>query len=171
MKGRGLHADVRGRDMLTLGRDTIDLRGIPQIVDAGQARAAGDAIAYAADHDFVTGEASLSEVLDRIFADIDAHGLSVLARPGRGRHDYAMPRRQDVGAVLNRLRSFQVRGRRSDQTAADINSDADGDVAALAETPASAPAETSGELAAKTPTGADVAIGSGRDASATAIED
>ncbi len=171
MKGRGLHADLRGRDTLTLGRDTIDLRGIPQLVDAGQARAAGDAIAYAADHDFVTGEASVSEVLDRIFADIDAHGLSVLAQPGRGRHDYAMPRRQDVGAVLNRLRSFQVGGRRSDGTAADINSDAGGDAAALAEAPASAPAETPGELAAKTPTGADVATGSRRDASATAIED
>jgi hypothetical protein len=77
-------------------------------------RAAGDAIAYAAEQDLVNGEASLSSILDRVFADIDAQGLGVLAQPGRARHDYAAPRRQDVGAVLNRLRSFQVRGRGHD---------------------------------------------------------
>jgi hypothetical protein len=164
MKGRGLHADLRGRDLLTLGRDTIDLRGIPQLVDAGQARAAGDAIAYAAEHDFVSGEASVSGILDRIFADIDAQGLSVLAQAGRARYDYAAPRRHEVGAVLNRLRSLQVRGRGHDaaEAAAEPRLDSGAGAEPLPDAAAQMPvAET---RAAETPTGADAPAGSGPDA-------
>jgi hypothetical protein len=143
MKGRGVRAELRGRDALALGRDTIDLRGIPQIVDAGQALAAGDAIVYAVDHDLVTGEATTAEILARVFADIDAGGLRVLAPAGRARYDYALPRRQDVGAVLNRLRSYQVSGRRPDAASGEIAADT------AADTAASAAADTGAEPAAR----------------------
>ncbi|MGQ0568348.1 MAG: P-loop domain-containing protein [Armatimonadota bacterium] len=112
VKGRGLHAELRGRETLNLGRDAVDLAAVPQLVDAGQARAAGDAILYAVEKDYVTGNAALAEILDRVFADIEMSGLGVLAtqegRPG----DYALPRRHEVVAVLNRLKSLQVRTRR-----------------------------------------------------------
>jgi hypothetical protein len=56
----------------------------------------------------------VGDVLDRVFADLDASGLGILAPQGQHRHDYAGPRRQDVGMLLNRLRSLQVRVRRGD---------------------------------------------------------
>jgi predicted ABC-class ATPase len=113
VKGRGLRAEMRGHDALGLGRDTVELAALAQLVDPAQARAAGDAILYAVEKDFVDGNASVGEVLDRIFAEIETAGLGALAVRQGEAADYAMPRRHEVAAVLNRLRSLQVRSRRA----------------------------------------------------------
>jgi predicted ABC-class ATPase len=111
-KGRGLRAEMRGRDTLCIGRDVVDLGALGQLVDHAQARAAGDAILYAVEKDYVNGQASVAEVLDRVFADVDASGLGALATRRGEEADYALPRRHEVAAVLNRMRSLQVRMRR-----------------------------------------------------------
>ncbi len=111
-KGRGLRAEMRGRDALGIGRDVVDLGALGQLVDHAQARAAGDAVLHAVEKDYVNGQASVAEVLDRVFADIDASGLGVLATRKGEEADYALPRRHEVAAVLNRMRSLQVRVRR-----------------------------------------------------------
>lgn len=113
VRGRGLRAEVRGRDTLTIGRDSVDLGALPQLVDAGQARAAGDAILYAVEKGYIAGEATVGEVLDRVLADVDTTGLAVLAAQPEPQGEYAMPRRHEVAAVLNRLRSLQVRVKRA----------------------------------------------------------
>jgi predicted ABC-class ATPase len=115
VKGRGLRAEVRGREVLAIGRDTVDLRSLPQLVDPAQARAVGDAILYAVERDIIDGQATVAEVVNRVLADIATSGLGVLGPQGDQRGDYAMPRAHEIAAVLNRLRSLQVRTRRPGQ--------------------------------------------------------
>lgn len=113
LRGRRVFAELRGRSALGIGRDTVDLEAVWQIVDPSQARAAGDAILYAVEKGYVDGNASIVEVLDRVLADITAQGLGVLAFQEGHPGDHALPRRQEIAAVLNRLRSFQARQRRA----------------------------------------------------------
>lgn len=112
MRGRGLRAELHGREMLVVGRETVDLKSLVHLADEGQARAAGDAILYAVEKGYVDGNATIAGILDRVFADLEASGLGVLVPPQGRRGDYAMPRRQEVAAILNRLKSLQVRTQR-----------------------------------------------------------
>ena len=114
LRGRRLWAELRGRSALGIGRDTVDLTALSQLVDPSQARAAGDAILYAIEKGYVDGNASIVEVLDRVLADINAQGLGVLAFQEGHPGDHALPRRHEIAAVLNRLRSLQVRQRRAE---------------------------------------------------------
>jgi hypothetical protein len=104
----------RGRDRIEFGRDDIDLRAVEQIVDPSQTRAIGHAIQLARVR-AMDGEASVAEVTEALDALIDAEGLDVLdpfrrgeAHPG----NYARPRRHEIAAALNRLRTLRVRQRR-----------------------------------------------------------
>ncbi len=113
LRGRRLWAEARGRAALGIGRDTVDLAALSQIADASQARAAGDAVLYAIEKGYVDGHASIVEVLDRVLADVHTSGLEVLAFQDGHPGDHALPRRHEVAAVLNRLRSLQARPRRA----------------------------------------------------------
>ncbi len=117
LRGRRMWAEVRGRGTLAVGRETIDLAPLAQVADPGQARAAGDAILYALEKGYIDGNASITEALDRVFADIETSGLPVLAQQNGQPADYALPRRHEVTAVMNRMRSFQARPRRAGETA------------------------------------------------------
>jgi predicted ABC-class ATPase len=109
MRGRALRAELRGRETLAIGRETVDLRSLVHLADEGQARAAGDAILYAVERGFIDGNATIAAILDRVFADIEASGLRALMPPQGRPGDYAMPRRHEVAAILNRLKSLQMR--------------------------------------------------------------
>ncbi len=119
MRGRGLRAELHGREMLAVGRETVDIKSLVHLADEGQARAAGDAILYAVEKGYVDGNATIVGILDRVFADLEASGLGVLVPPQGRRGDYAMPRRQEVAAILNRLKSLQVRTQRAAASAPD----------------------------------------------------
>jgi predicted ABC-class ATPase len=112
LRGRRVVSEVRSRGVLTLGRDSVDLAGLPQLVDPAQARAAGDAILYALEKGYFEGGASVAEILARLFADLAAGGLAILSAGDRGPADHALPRPYEVAGVLNRLRAVQVRVRR-----------------------------------------------------------
>jgi len=53
---------------------------------------------------------SLRELIDRLYEDIAAHGLDILS-PYRGKHpgDLALPRKFELAAAVNRLRTLQAR--------------------------------------------------------------
>jgi predicted ABC-class ATPase len=154
VKGRGVRAELRGRDTLGVGRDSVMLAALGQIVDPAQARAAGDAVLYAVEKDLVNGQASIGEVLDRVFADLDAGGLSVLAAKPHPAPEYALPRRHEVAAVLNRLRSLQIRTRRpgaADAAEPSVPSGVPAVADAVVAAGAAAAAETVDDGAAGTP--------------------
>ena len=103
---RDVNLKVRGTDTIVFGCDEIDLAAVEQLVDPCQARA----IAEALDHlrrCHLDGEATLSEVLDRVEAELDEQGLDAVQ--GRPAGDLARFRRFELAAALNRLRTLRVR--------------------------------------------------------------
>lgn len=98
---------AKGLGTLVFGRQTVDLAQVEQLVDISQTRAIGDMVSYALRNGYFDGATSLAAVLAKVFADIEAHGLDVIALfPGC---DYALPRPLEAAAMLNRLRSFSAR--------------------------------------------------------------
>ena len=105
---RDVRVDAKGLDRILFGTDSIELRAVEQIVDGSQTRAIGHALALA--RSFMHSGATLQDVLHQIESAIDEGGLGVLDpyhRPGQHPGDYARPRRFEIAAALNRLRSLR----------------------------------------------------------------
>jgi predicted ABC-class ATPase len=109
LRGRRLRADAAGPGSLTLARETLDLRALAHLADAAQARGAGAALALAAERGYVDGTRTIREIISVLEADIASGGLDVLSPRDYPVGDYALPRRQEVAAVLNRLRTLRVK--------------------------------------------------------------
>ena len=115
-KGRKQKIDARDTDRLLFGTDEVDLRCLDQLADASQTRAIGHALRLLGERYFRDGR-SLAEALDALERDLDAGGPASLSphggnngaggppHPGR----LARPRRHEIAAALNRLRSLRVR--------------------------------------------------------------
>ncbi|MBW2267788.1 MAG: ABC-ATPase domain-containing protein [Deltaproteobacteria bacterium] len=108
---RDVKIDVRERDLLAFGEHSIDLRGVEQLLDRSQTRAVGFALHLAATRWMADGR-SLCEIVDEIEALFDSEGLDGLDPRRRGeRHpgNFARPRRFEIAAAINRLRSVRMR--------------------------------------------------------------
>lgn len=101
---REVRIDVRGRDALGFGAETIDLRAVEQIADPSQVRAIGHALVLAKERLMEPGVA-VPELLDALDAWLDARGLDALCRRPT---DLARPRRFEIAAALDRLRTLRV---------------------------------------------------------------
>lgn len=95
---------VRTRS-IEFGSEEIDVSLLYQLVDAAQCRAIGDCLLRLA-RGGCDGRRSLPELLDALEAEIEAKGLDAVTSPGFG--DRARPRRFEVAAALNRLRSLRL---------------------------------------------------------------
>ena len=103
--------DATAVDEVRFGRHTIDLRGVEQLVDRSQTAAVGRAIHLALDR-FMKDGATLSEIVDALERFFDDEGLDALdpfrdsgVHPG----DFARPRRFEIAAAINRLRTLRFR--------------------------------------------------------------
>lgn len=108
---REVRIDARDLDRIVYGREEIDLRGVEQLVDRSQTRAIGHAI-HLADRELVDGRRPLAEILDHLEAWMDRRGLECLspfARGGAHPGALARPRRFEIAAAINRLRSLRMR--------------------------------------------------------------
>ncbi len=136
---RGRKEKVSTRDCchIQFGNESVDLSAVEQLVDISQMRAIGDLVWYGLRQGYFDGRATLGEILDLLLEDLERESLDVIspymnreekdapatvtARQAgalesmlaevSGKHpgDYAMPRRYEVAAMLNRLRSLVVR--------------------------------------------------------------
>jgi len=107
---REVKIEARELDRIRFGSDDIDLRHVEQLVDRSQTRAVGFAIHLAAQR-FMDGEATLRQVLDHLEELFDREGLDGLDpfhRPGQHPGNFARPRRFEIAAAINRLRSLRV---------------------------------------------------------------
>ncbi|MBW2273943.1 MAG: ABC-ATPase domain-containing protein [Deltaproteobacteria bacterium] len=108
---RELKIDARGREEIVYGSDPIDLRGVEQLVDPSQTRAVGLAI-HLASQRLMDDEHSLGDLLDALEALFDSRGLDVLdpygSGDGRNPGNFARPRRFEIAAAINRLRTLRV---------------------------------------------------------------
>ncbi|MEG4803529.1 ABC-ATPase domain-containing protein [Microcoleus sp. ARI1-B5] len=102
---RDVRVKVRDVDELAFGTEDIDLGAVEQIVDRGQLRAIAAAMVYAKQQ-YMDGKRTLSEIIDLVMADIDAQGMDILSSFPEG--DFAMFRRFELAAAINRLRSLSV---------------------------------------------------------------
>lgn len=87
---------------LTLGDAAVDLRALEQLVDPGQARAAGLALALVADA-LRSGAPDVKAALDLVAERLHQGGLDALSAQPRG--DLATPRPYEIAAILARLRT------------------------------------------------------------------
>lgn len=107
---RGRHRnriDLRTASLLRFGEYEIDLHALEQLVDRSQTRAIGRAILWMRDHGGIDGESTLAQALDRLDAQLDREGLDAID-PRPPPRNLARPRRYEVAAALNRLRSLRV---------------------------------------------------------------
>ena len=102
---RDVRVKVRDVDELAFGTEEIELGAVEQIVDSGQLRAIAAAMVYAKQQ-YMDGKRTLSEIIDLVMADIDARGMDILSPFPEG--DFAMFRRFELAAAINRLRSLSV---------------------------------------------------------------
>jgi predicted ABC-class ATPase len=102
---KAVNVKVRDVDEVAFGNEDIDLSAVEQIVDPCQLRAIASALVYAKTT-HMDAKQALPDILNRVMADIDTHGLDVLSRFPEG--DLAMFRRFELAAAINRLRTLEV---------------------------------------------------------------
>ncbi len=109
---------AKGLKSILFGRQTIDLASVEQLVDRSQTRALGDLVWYGLRRGYFDDETGMAEVIDRLLADVTEAGLDIISpygeedarkgRPGAHPGNYALPRRYEIAAMLNRMRSLEV---------------------------------------------------------------
>lgn len=99
-------ARARRTDHITLGEEEIDVSLVSQLIDPGQARALADWL-LACSRGLADDARTLNAICDRLEDQAwDGH-LSDVCAEGFG--DRVMPRRFELAAAVNRLRSLRVR--------------------------------------------------------------
>ncbi len=107
---REVKIDARELDLIRFGEESINLRGVEQLIDFSQTRAVGNAI-YLAQKKFMDGVRSLREIIDALEAFFDEQGLDALDpfhRPGQHPGNFARPRKYEIAAAINRLRTVRM---------------------------------------------------------------
>lgn len=106
---REVKIDAPSLSEMSFGSTRIDLSCVEQLVHVGQTRAIGDAIHYISKK-YVQESHSMKEILDKVEKDIELDGLDILS-PFQGQiyGGYALPRRFEIAAALNRMRTLRVR--------------------------------------------------------------
>jgi predicted ABC-class ATPase len=100
---------VRARDerRVDYNKIEIDLMAVEQVLDGAHAATLGHALAVLHDH-IVDGSRSLPECLDALEHLMDADGVEVLSPRAHPDGRLLRPRRLEVAAALNRLRTLRL---------------------------------------------------------------
>lgn len=106
-RGKKEKVDAKGLHRIVYGRTDIDLSALEQLVDASQTRAIADMMRLLAKR--ADGETSLNDCIDQLYEQIEREGLDTVS-PYRGAHpgDLALPRKYELAAAVNRLRTLRV---------------------------------------------------------------
>jgi predicted ABC-class ATPase len=106
-RGRRIKLESRGRDTLLLGRDSIDLSQVEQLVNSSQTRALGYALNFS--RNFMDGERPIIEILSLVKREMEIRGLDILAPSDRYKpHNLSYFRIYELAAALNRLRTLKM---------------------------------------------------------------
>ncbi|MGG1558845.1 ABC-ATPase domain-containing protein [Geobacillus thermoleovorans] len=106
-KGKKAKAVARGRHVIQYGQTDLLLYALEQLVDDSQTRAIAAALLYMERKGWLDGKKTIRQLLDAIEEQWDRQGLgSVSFRKGNP-GELARPRRFELAAALNRLRSLR----------------------------------------------------------------
>jgi len=100
----------RGTEELVFGENTVDLRGVEQLVDPSQVIGIGLALQRLVTAGYIDGEHTVAAALQLLDREL-AGGVGELQ--GKFAGDFAVPRRFEVAAALNRLRNLRIAGFRN----------------------------------------------------------
>lgn len=107
-KGRKEKVDAKGLKTIAMGTTTIDLSYLEQLVDPSQTRAIAQILRLLSKR--ANGVKDLSQLLHEIEEEIRQKGLDFLS-PFRGHPgDLAMPRKYEIAAAINRMRTLDIKG-------------------------------------------------------------
>lgn len=107
---RNTKISTRSCDEIVYGTTEIDLRGVEQLFDASQTRTVAAAIHHAATT-IMNEKKTLAATLDELDAFFDRQGLDPLDpfyRRGQHPGSLARPRRFEIAAAINRMRSLRL---------------------------------------------------------------
>lgn len=104
IKGGKTKVKAYGARELQFGEDVIDLTVVEQLLNPSQLRAIGDAILYM--KKYLEQGMSIRAACEKVMEDIHTHSLDILSRRKNG--EYALFRKQELTAALNRLRSLKA---------------------------------------------------------------
>ncbi|MDT0306256.1 ABC-ATPase domain-containing protein [Streptomyces sp. DSM 44917] len=99
---------ARGTDQLVLGEEEIDVRAVEQLADSPHLLGVGLALELAVRRGHLDGRRTLAQALDLLEADLGGEDPAA-ALLGLRDDDFAVPRRFEIAAALNRHRSLRVR--------------------------------------------------------------
>lgn len=98
---------TQGKDSIVINKDTIDLRYVEQLTDTEQLGTLGQLIKYAQLHVF-DGKRTLGDVAEELAKILDEKGISAVCGGSYVPGGYAMPRKQEIYACLNRYRQLRM---------------------------------------------------------------
>lgn len=98
-----LKVKTMGVDGFSLGRQTVDLRYLEQLIDSEQTACLGLLLKYAVEH-LVDKKRTIGEVVTVLEQKLKQEGMAFLAQGGFIAGGYAMPRVQEIYSCFNRYR-------------------------------------------------------------------
>ncbi|KGX90674.1 ABC transporter ATPase [Pontibacillus halophilus JSM 076056 = DSM 19796] len=109
-RGNKSKVQAKGSATILLGRTEISLHYVEQLIDTSQTRAIAEVLKHLEQKGWLKRGMSLTELLDQIEEQLDNQGLASFTgfknqHPG----DLARPRRFEIAATLNRLRTANVK--------------------------------------------------------------
>ncbi|GAB4461506.1 MAG: ABC-ATPase domain-containing protein [Elainellaceae cyanobacterium] len=105
---RGPKLKARDVDELVFGSETVDLSAVEQLVEVGQVRTIGAAIAHLQQH-YLDGRRTLPDLLAQIAPQLATNQLDDLTAYPQG--DLVTIRPLELAAAFNRLRSLSLQGK------------------------------------------------------------
>ncbi|MDL4840397.1 ABC-ATPase domain-containing protein [Aquibacillus rhizosphaerae] len=109
-RGKNSKVQAKGLSTIIMGKTDISLHYIEQLVDSSQTNMIAEIIRYLDKQGMLKNEQSLEQLLNRIEEQIDEKGLaSFAAFPNQHPGDLARPRRFEIAATLNRIRTANVK--------------------------------------------------------------
>lgn len=108
-RGKKEKVDAPGLKTILYGTSQIDLSFVEQLVDTSQTQAIALFLKYIADN-LIDDSTTLSQLIDKAYKLIESQGLDAIS-PYFGKHpgDLALPRKLEVSAAINRLRTLKVK--------------------------------------------------------------
>ena len=98
---------TQGRDSILINRDTIDLRYVEQLTDTEQLGTLGQLMKYAQLHLF-DNKRTLGNAAEELWKILDQKGISAICEGSYVPGGFAMPRKQEIYACLNRYRALKL---------------------------------------------------------------
>lgn len=95
---------AKSLSLIGFGEEWIELSAVEQLADISQTRAIGDILHFARTN-YIDGKRTLGAILDLIEGDLNREGLDAVSGYRKG--NLARPRRFEIAAALNRLRSLR----------------------------------------------------------------